>query len=104
MTLGAFVSSATAGLVAARFGRKACLWSACLGCAVSNIIMMTTTDINALYVGRLLNGLANGYFMTFSQLFIRFVLSSSFFRLPLQPKKLLELLVANLLQYVRQSL
>ncbi|KAH9905427.1 general substrate transporter [Xylariomycetidae sp. FL2044] len=71
MTLGAFVSSATAGLVAAKFGRKACLWSACAGCAVSNIIMMTTSDINALYIGRLLNGLANGYFMTFSQLFIQ---------------------------------
>ncbi|KAI8631688.1 general substrate transporter [Xylariaceae sp. FL1651] len=34
-------------------------------------IMMTTTNINALYVGRLLNGLANGYFVTFSQLFIQ---------------------------------
>lgn len=71
MTLDAFVSSATAGLVAAKFGRKTCLWMACLGCVISNIIMMTTTDINALYVGRLLNGLANGYFMTFSQLFIQ---------------------------------
>ncbi|KAK6956063.1 hypothetical protein Daesc_001333 [Daldinia eschscholtzii] len=71
MTLGAFVSSATAGLVAAKLGRKSCLWLACLGCVVSNIIMMTTTNINALYVGRLLNGLANGYFMTFSQLFIQ---------------------------------
>lgn len=71
MTLGAFISSGTAGLVAAKFGRKACLWAACVGCVISNIIMMTTTDINALYVGRLLNGLANGYFMTFSQLFIQ---------------------------------
>lgn len=76
MTLGAFISSGTAGLVAAKFGRKACLWAACVGCVISNIIMMTTTDINALYVGRLLNGLANGYFMTFSQLFIRYVLGS----------------------------
>ncbi|KAI1453221.1 general substrate transporter [Annulohypoxylon moriforme] len=71
MTLGAFVSSATAGLIAAKFGRKACLRMACLGCVISNVIMMTTTDINALYIGRLLNGLANGYFMTFSQLFIQ---------------------------------
>lgn len=71
MTLGAFVSSATAGLIAAKLGRKACLRMACLGCVVSNIIMMTTTDINALYIGRLLNGLANGYFMTFSQLYIQ---------------------------------
>ncbi|KAI1343253.1 general substrate transporter [Xylariaceae sp. FL0016] len=71
MTLGAFVSSGTAGFVATKLGRKSCLWFACLGCVVSNIIMMTTTDINALYIGRLLNGLANGYFMTFSQLFIQ---------------------------------
>ncbi|KAI1077838.1 general substrate transporter [Whalleya microplaca] len=71
MTLGAFISSATAGVVAAKFGRRACIWLACVGCVVSNIIMMTTTDINALYVGRLLNGLANGYFMTFSQLYIQ---------------------------------
>lgn len=33
--------------------------------------MMTTTSIGALYVGRLLIGLANGYFMTFSQLYIQ---------------------------------
>ncbi|KAI0018112.1 general substrate transporter [Xylariomycetidae sp. FL0641] len=71
MTLGAFVSSATAGLAAARAGRRACLWAGCLGCVVSNVIMMATTDIRALYVGRLVNGLANGYFMTFSQLFIQ---------------------------------
>ncbi|KAI1493682.1 general substrate transporter [Biscogniauxia mediterranea] len=71
MTLGAFISSATAGFIAAKLGRKPCLWVACLGCVVSNVIMMATTDINALYVGRLLNGLANGYFMTFSQLYIQ---------------------------------
>lgn len=68
MSLGAFVSSGTAGFVAAKLGRRLCLYVACVGCIVSNIVMMTTTDINALYVGRLLNGLANGYFMTFSQL------------------------------------
>jgi MFS family permease len=38
---------------------------------VANIIMMTTTSIGALYAGRLLIGLANGYFMTFSQLYIQ---------------------------------
>lgn len=61
----------TAGFVAAKFGRKMCLWAACLLCVVSNVIMMTTTSIGALYAGRLLNGLANGYFMTFSQLYIQ---------------------------------
>lgn len=71
MTLGAFVSSGTAGFVAAKLGRRLCLWLACLLCVVSNVIMMATTDIGALYAGRLLIGLANGYFMTFSQLYIQ---------------------------------
>ncbi|CAI4214037.1 unnamed protein product [Parascedosporium putredinis] len=71
MTLGAFISSGLAGVVAAKLGRKHCLWAACLLCCVSNIIMMTTTSIGALYAGRFLIGLANGYFMTFSQLYIQ---------------------------------
>ena len=71
MTLGAFVSSGTAGFVAIKLGRKACLWIACLICVVSNVIMMASEDIGALYAGRLLIGIANGYFMTFSQLYIQ---------------------------------
>lgn len=71
MTLGAFISSSLAGFAAAKLGRKMCLWIACLLCAVANIIMMTTTHIVPLYIGRLLIGLANGYFMTFSQLYIQ---------------------------------
>ncbi|KAM5372440.1 hypothetical protein ACJZ2D_007478 [Fusarium nematophilum] len=71
MTLGAFISSSLAGFAAVKLGRKMCLWMACVLCCVSNIIMMTTTHIGALYVGRLLIGLANGYFMTFSQLYIQ---------------------------------
>ncbi|RYP29729.1 hypothetical protein DL767_006604 [Monosporascus sp. MG133] len=71
MVLGAFMSSGTAGFAAIKLGRKTCLYLAIVGCFVSNIIMMTTTDINALYVGRLLNGLANGYFMVFSQLWLQ---------------------------------
>lgn len=71
MTLGAFAGSITAGFIAAKLGRKMCLWLACLICCVSNIIMMVTLNVNALYIGRLLNGIANGYFMTFSQLYIQ---------------------------------
>lgn len=71
MTLGAFLSAGTAGLAANKFGRRACLLLACITCCVANIIMMTTTHIGALYVGRLVIGLANGYFMTFSQLYIQ---------------------------------
>lgn len=71
MTLGAFISSALAGFAAAKLGRRMCLWIACLTCCVANIIMMTTTSIGALYAGRLIIGLANGYFMTFSQLYVQ---------------------------------
>lgn len=71
MTLGAFISSGTAGLVAAYLSRRQCLWVACLACAVANVLMMATESIGALYAGRFLIGLANGYFMTFSQLYIQ---------------------------------
>ncbi|KIX07384.1 uncharacterized protein Z518_02037 [Rhinocladiella mackenziei CBS 650.93] len=71
MTLGAFISSGAAGFAAAKLGRRQCLWLACFLCCVANIIMMATTDVAALYAGRLIIGLANGYFMTFSQLYIQ---------------------------------
>jgi len=71
MTLGAFLGSVTAGLTASKLGRKTCLWLACILCVVSNILMMATTSVAALYTGRLLIGIANGYFMTFSQLYIQ---------------------------------
>jgi MFS family permease len=71
MTLGAFISSASAGLPSARFGRRMCLAVACVTCFVANIIMMTTESIGALYAGRFIIGLANGYFMTFAQLYLQ---------------------------------
>ncbi|GAB7354614.1 hypothetical protein MBLNU459_g5052t1 [Dothideomycetes sp. NU459] len=71
MTLGAVVASGFAGPLAWKLGRKSCLWLACIMCTVANIIMMATTSIGALYFGRLLIGLANGLFMTFSQLYIQ---------------------------------
>ncbi|KAK3938546.1 putative glucose transporter rco-3 [Diplogelasinospora grovesii] len=71
MTLGAFVSSAGAGPIATVMSRRMTIWAASLLCIVSNILMMATTDIGGLYAGRLLIGLANGMFMTFSQLYIQ---------------------------------
>ncbi|ORY10536.1 monosaccharide transporter-like protein [Clohesyomyces aquaticus] len=71
MTLGAFISSLLAGVTAKKLGRKGCLWFACLTCCAANIIMMTTDNIIALYFGRLIIGLANGYFMVFAQLYIQ---------------------------------
>lgn len=71
MTLGAFISSGTAGFAATYLSRRYCLWIACVACCVANVLMMATESIGALYTGRFLIGLANGYFMTFSQLYIQ---------------------------------
>lgn len=71
MTLGAFISSSSAGPIALFMGRKLAVWTASVLCIVSNVIMMATTNIAGLYAGRFLLGLANGMFMTFSQLYIQ---------------------------------
>lgn len=60
MVLGAVIASAFAGPLATKLGRKTCLWIACLLCCVSNVIMMATTAVGGIYVGRLLIGIANG--------------------------------------------
>ncbi|KAF2787544.1 MFS monosaccharide transporter-like protein [Melanomma pulvis-pyrius CBS 109.77] len=71
MTLGAFISSSSAGIFATWLGRRQCLWLACILCCASNVIMMATTTIGGLYAGRFLIGLANGWYMTFAQLYIQ---------------------------------
>ncbi|KAF2462271.1 putative maltose permease [Lineolata rhizophorae] len=71
MTLGAFITSSTAGFSAVILSRRQCIWAASALCIVSNIVMMTTDNMAGLYSGRLLLGFANGYFMTFSQLYIQ---------------------------------
>ncbi|PSN59452.1 general substrate transporter [Corynespora cassiicola Philippines] len=71
MTLGAFLSSSSAGFLATWLGRRQCLWMASILCCASNVIMMATTNMAGLYAGRLLIGIANGWYMTFSQLYIQ---------------------------------
>ena len=81
MTLGAFISSGLAGPIATYTSRKQSIWAACILCIVSNVIMMTTTSIGGLYAGRFLIGLANGMFMTFSQLYIQVGHSAHFLKI-----------------------
>ncbi|KAI1359769.1 general substrate transporter [Xylaria arbuscula] len=69
LTLGAFLSSLVAGVFANYFGRKAALWSACLLNAVACIIQIATTKKTAIYIGRLVLGLANGFLVTFSNIY-----------------------------------
>ncbi|KAI0842797.1 general substrate transporter [Hypoxylon sp. FL0890] len=69
LTLGAFLSSLIAGAFAHFFGRKVALWLACVLNAVACIIQISTTDKVAVYIGRLILGLANGFLVTFSNIY-----------------------------------
>lgn len=69
LTLGAFLSSLTAGSFAHFFGRKTALWLACLLTAVGCAIQISTTDKGVVYLGRLVLGIGNGFLVTFSNIY-----------------------------------
>jgi len=69
LTLGSFISSLLAGVFASFFGRKVGIWSACALNAVAVAIQIGTTSKGAIYFGRLLLGLANGFLVTFSNVY-----------------------------------
>jgi MFS family permease len=69
LTLGAFLSSLVAGVFALFFGRKVALWLACLLNVIACAIQISTVDKGAVYVGRLLLGIANGFLVTFSNIY-----------------------------------
>ena len=58
MTLGAFVGSLCAGPISSYLNRRWSIFVGSLLCAISVIIMMTTTSLGALYFARLLLGFA----------------------------------------------
>lgn len=69
LTLGAFLSSLAAGSFAHFFGRKTALWLACLLTAVGCAIQIGTEDKAAIYIGRLVLGIGNGFLVTFSNIY-----------------------------------
>ncbi|ETI22294.1 hypothetical protein G647_06367 [Cladophialophora carrionii CBS 160.54] len=71
MTIGAVIGCGFVGPLSTKFGRKQCVWLAIIWCYVSDAIMMGTTSVAALYVGRIMIGIANGWFMTFPQLYLQ---------------------------------
>lgn len=70
LTLGAFLSSLTAGTFAHFFGRKTALWLACLLTAAGCAIQIGTTDKGVVYLGRLVLGVGNGFLVTFSNIYL----------------------------------
>ncbi|KAF2265208.1 general substrate transporter [Lojkania enalia] len=69
LTLGSFVSALTAGTFSHFFGRKVALWIACVLNAIACILQMTSTSVAAIYIGRLILGFANGFLVTFSNIY-----------------------------------
>jgi MFS family permease len=69
LTLGSFMSALLAGSFAAYFGRRHGIWCACVLNAVACAIQIGTDSVGALYVGRLLLGVANGFLVTFSNVY-----------------------------------
>ncbi|KAF2258410.1 general substrate transporter [Lojkania enalia] len=69
LTLGSFVSSLCAGYFASFFGRREGLWAACILNAVAVGIQIGTDSAGVLYLGRLMLGFANGFLVTFSNVY-----------------------------------
>jgi MFS family permease len=69
LTLGSFLSALLAGSFAAYFGRRQGLWCACVLSAVACAIQIGTESTGVLYLGRLLLGIANGFLVTFSNVY-----------------------------------
>lgn len=69
LTLGSFVSSLVAGIFSTYLGRKSALWLACIVNAVACGIQIGTCTPGVLYLGRLLLGFANGFLVTFSNIY-----------------------------------
>ncbi|KAL4916494.1 general substrate transporter [Aspergillus aurantiobrunneus] len=69
LTLGSFVSSLIAGFFSAYLGRRAALWLACIVNAIACAIQIGAPSPGVLYLGRLLLGSANGFLVTFSNIY-----------------------------------
>ncbi|KAL3496324.1 general substrate transporter [Aspergillus germanicus] len=69
LTLGSFVSSLVAGYFSAYFGRRQALWLACIINAIAVAIQIAAPSPGPLNVGRLLLGFANGFLVTFSNIY-----------------------------------
>ncbi|KAL3456640.1 general substrate transporter [Aspergillus heterothallicus] len=69
LTLGSFVSSLVAGYFSAYFGRRQALWLACIVNAIGVAIQIAAPSAGPLYVGRILLGFANGFLVTFSNIY-----------------------------------
>jgi MFS transporter, SP family, sugar:H+ symporter len=77
MVIGGIVGSLAQGPLSSYLGRKHSMMIACVTCIVAAAIMIATTSTAALYVGRVILGVANGIFITTAQMYIVEVLPAN---------------------------
>jgi len=70
MVIGGVGGSLIQGPMSSYVGRRRSLQLACIVCIVAGAIMISTTSVGALYVGRIVLGVANGIFITTAQMYI----------------------------------
>jgi MFS family permease len=70
LTVGSIAGCLTTGLFAKWFGRRSGLWLGCVISMVANGVQIGATNIAGLYVGRVILGFSNAYFIIFSNVFI----------------------------------
>lgn len=71
MILGAFIGSLLTGPIGAHLCRRYSLMFASFLVIVSIVIMAETTSFGALYFSRLLCGVANGFLLNFSMVYLQ---------------------------------
>ncbi|KAK3688654.1 general substrate transporter [Podospora appendiculata] len=67
--LGGLISSLASGLLSTYVGRRPGLWIACLFTLIGVAIQMSTDNKGAIYLGRFVLGLGNGFLQTFSNIY-----------------------------------
>ncbi|OQU96965.1 hypothetical protein CLAIMM_02970 [Cladophialophora immunda] len=71
MILGAFIGSLLTGPIGAHLCRRYSLMLGCLLMIVCIVIMIVTTSLGALYFARFLIGVANGFLLNFSMVYLQ---------------------------------
>jgi MFS transporter, SP family, sugar:H+ symporter len=69
MVIGGIIGSLAQGPLATVLGRKPSMQLACITCITAGAIMIGTTSVAALYVARVILGIANGIFITTAQMY-----------------------------------
>lgn len=70
INIGTIVGVFLTAVFAKYFGRRPGIWVACLFNFISAGLQVGTTNLAGLYTGRILIGIANGFFITFANVYV----------------------------------